>query len=153
MRFIKRSAILMALLVLSLPGCGGGGGGGGGSGAVVITASTNTIIAASAAVSTVSIAGVSGPIICGIDLRVTYPNGTTFVNGVPSGVTPVGTSFIPVDIRLLEADVTVLNGNLNGFGSGEIAKINYTTVPIGSVSTNFGVSVLKVFDCNGLQIQ
>ena len=116
-----------------------------------ITSSISTTVSVPTAVSTISIAGVSSPLVCGIDLRVSYPNGTTYVNGVRSGVTPVGTSLVPLDIRLLEADVTIFGSD--GFGSGEIAKINYSTVPAGSVSTNFGVTILKVFDCNGLRIQ
>jgi len=118
---------------------------------LVITSSISTIITTPTAVGTISIADVSSPLVCGIDLRLTYPNGTTYANGVISGVTPAGTLLQPVNIGLLEADVTIFG--VVGFGSGEIAKINYTTVPPGSVPTNFGVTLLRVFDCSGNQIQ
>lgn len=152
MKIITCRFVLLVIMVLSIVGCGGGGGGGGdGGGGGVIAASTNTTVTVPTAVSTISISGISSPIVCGIDLRVTYPNGTTYVNGVTSGVAPTGTSLVPINIRSSDADITILG--FNGFGSGEIAKISYGTVPDGSSLANFGVSVLKVFDCNGVQIQ
>lgn len=116
-----------------------------------ITSSVSTIISTSTAVGTVSISGISDPIICGIDLRVSYPSGTTYVNGIISGVTPVGSILNTPIIGPLTADITIFG--TDGFSSGEIAKLNYSTVPPGSVSTGFGVTLLKVFNCSGIQIQ
>ncbi|HIJ88592.1 MAG TPA: hypothetical protein HPP97_13080 [Desulfuromonadales bacterium] len=115
-----------------------------------ITSTINTVVSNPTAISTISISGISDPIICGIDLQVTYPNGTNFINGTTSGVTLGSILSTPI-IGQLAADVTIFG--TDGFGSGEVAKINFATVPPGTIPTNFGVTILKVFNCSGSQIQ
>ncbi|MDD2735671.1 MAG: hypothetical protein PHF56_17175, partial [Desulfuromonadaceae bacterium] len=115
---------------------------------MLISSSISTVITTSTAVSAISISGISDPIICGIDFQVTYPSGTTFVNGV---ATPAGTSFNVLNIRVSDADVTIFG--TDAFSSGEIARINYANIPVGSVSTQFSATILRVFNCSGVQIQ
>lgn len=96
------------------------------------------------AVSTVSISGISNPLICGIDLRVTYPIGTSFVSVVASGVAQ---GSLISEGEVFVSETTIAIARIPGFASGEIAKINYATVPLGSVPENFGVEILKEYDC------
>ena len=151
MRYITFRFLLLAILLLSIVGCGGGGGGGGGGGDVGITASINTTVTVPTAVSTISISGVTSPLVCGVNLQVTYPSGTTYANDNPTNGIPAGTIISLVNSNAASSDITVFGAT--GFGSGDIAKINYGTVPIGSSSTSFGVTILKIFDCNGVPIQ
>jgi hypothetical protein len=125
-----------------------------------ISSSISTVISSSTASSTISFSGISIPIVCGIDLRVTYPSGSMYIDGVVSEVAPVGTvvAAVKANIGLSEAALSIIYPSTNadkdpGFDSRVIATLNYTSVPSGSVSTNFMVTVLKVFDCNGVQIQ
>lgn len=117
----------------------------------LITASTSTAITAPTAIGTVSVAGVSPAIICGLDLRITYPNGVQFVSAVRSGVTPAGSSILPGNIGATETNVSVAGSS--GFSSGEVLKVDFSNVMAGTPSASFGVSVASAFDCNGVQIQ
>lgn len=116
----------------------------------LITASMSTAITAPTAIGTVSIAGVTPPIVCGLDLKITYPNGVTFVDAVKSGVTPAS-SIIGQIVGATETNVSVAGSS--GFASGEIMKIDFSNVAAGNLPASFGVAVSKVFDCNGVQIQ
>lgn len=165
MRSVTYRFLLLVIMVLSIVGCGGGGGGSGGD--VPATKLFSSIITTinpptATAVSTISFSGVSDRIICGIDLHLTYPTGTTYVDGAGavSGAIPSGTILLttPGTIGTSDAIVSIIYPSTDpvsdpGFGSGVIATINYTTVPTDSISKNFGATILKVFDCNGFQIQ
>lgn len=107
--------------------------------------SISTVITSPTAVGTVSIAGSSNPIICGIDLKISYPIGVRAVaSGTASG------SWIPNEINGLTTFSIV---NTQAFGPGVVATINYANVPAGSTAADFDVTLLKVFDCDGALIQ
>jgi hypothetical protein len=125
MRFMKVLTILISLNILIISGCGGGGGGGGDGG--------------------------KSASLYGIDIRITYPDGTTLVNVVKSGITPA--SYF-LNLGTIGSTATIVNmAGTEGIGSGEVMKVNFSTVPQGSIPANFGASVLSAFDSNGVPLQ
>jgi hypothetical protein len=150
-----KAYVLLALLVITsalFSGCGGGGsgGGGGGGGNTHLTASMNTVINASTAVGTISIAGTSLPIIYGLDLKITYPPGVTFNTAVSYGVAqnaPNPTTNIGIN------EVVISFPSTDGFGAGDVMQVNFSTLPNGTLTSQFGVQLIAVYGAGGTLIQ
>lgn len=149
MRCIGAIRIVSLFVLLIISGCGGGGGGS--TSTTTITASMNTVITQPTAVSTVTITGVSTPIIYGLDLKITYPNGVTFVDAIKSGVTPSTSTIIPGTASSTEINVSLAGSD--GFGAGEIMKINFNNVQSSNTPADFKVTLLAVYGAGGVQIQ
>lgn len=148
MWFRKISIWTLVFSSLVIFGCGGGGGT---TATSTISATTSTAITLPTAVSTVSISGVSTPIIYGLELKITYPSGVNFVNAVASGITPVTSTIIPGTPGLTEVNVSLAGSD--AFGAGEIMKINFNNVQSSNAPADFKVTLLAVYGAGGVQIQ
>lgn len=114
---------------------------------VPITASMSVVITGTTAVGTVTLAGPATPEIFGIDLSVTIPAGVDIPSAVASGVATGATPTVN------EPDAIVVLASSDGFGEGEILKVNFGNISASAVPSDFGVSVLGVWDGGGIQIQ
>jgi hypothetical protein len=119
----------------------------------LITASMSTAITLPTAIGTVTISADPSLIICGLDLKITYPNGVMFVDAIKSGIAPVSSTIFTGNVGATETNVTVAAPIGSGFSAGEVMKVDFSNVAAGNLPASFGVSVSAAFDCNAVQIQ
>jgi hypothetical protein len=119
---------------------------------ITLTASLSTVVNGSTAVGTISISGATLPIIYGLDLKVTYPSGVTFDSAVSYGVALAQGAPNPIT-NLGTNEVVISFPSTNGYGAGDVMQVNFSTLPNGTLSSQFGLELVAVYGAGGAQIQ
>ncbi|QWV91831.1 hypothetical protein KP004_11365 [Geomonas oryzisoli] len=113
---------------------------------VPVYATMSTVVSGSAAVGTVTLAG----------LPVAAPYGLNFVVTMPAGATlsAVSTSgpYAGSGLASIAGGNSLILASSN-IATGEIMTVSFANLPVGTQASDLGVSVSAVYDGNGNQIQ